>query len=745
MRWLTNWRWWVGSCALGGVFAVGIVLLFMRQPPGYVETPPAAYQGCAGDFRSGIAVEHIHYDANSNSLHIASWTDSSSGLTYPAPGTTARGLTPLTVHVHDAPHVHVRIDGKEHTCLVRDGSNHGGGSVTIVDDSDPVTIFDEIDLYQRNGIEDCTNAESHYRSSGAFRGTYCLEVRLTKSQGEVRWTLPPRDVADCRYLRFAYRKSRPAAKISVSVQAPDGTSWTISEADGRAEADSRYVAPEDADWHEAVVDITPFVRKSGGRVSAVILHGDGETGDQLYFDALQFLRCPVTPPSPDDWISLEGQVSADSDGLPVTLVTQRCKVSATTRAGHFAFPRAVRRGETAMVYCVPPDGARRYSDQGRLLEVDPHMPSLTISLADLRDVNRGVTLTRSNRFSQIFDQDVGMLYQPKTYFDHGGGGTPQEFQTRLQVNNLGYLDRDRRSDNVDRVPRILMLGACDLFGHSVPRNQHANIAMEGLLHLKTGRRHEVIALADANTNFGRCWRFYEKIGRPFGARIVVMTVCCGSVLVESDPDLVCRCYEYDPDHLPFYMFRSRPDGTLEELAADAEYPMFTGKNARLKAIRTAELKEGGHRYYMEGIDWVAALHRVDGELPPRVRKALDHFERILLHYRDGVNSDGAELIIAIQPLLGMQQYTNQTEWRDAQGVRYQSSKFGERLKALLDRHGIRYVDIHEYAGRHARDPQMFFWRHDQHPSAHGFEWIAEALLDYIDRNGLMSGAVTAAQ
>ena len=37
--------------------------------------------------------------------------------------------------------------------------------------------------------------------------------------------------------------------------------------------------------------------------------------------------------------------------------------------------------------------------------------------------------------------------------------------------------------------------------------------------------------------------------------------------------------------------------------------MYTGKDPALKAVRDAERKTGKHRYYMDGIDWVAALHR----------------------------------------------------------------------------------------------------------------------------------------
>lgn len=582
-----------------------------------------------------------------------------------------------------------------------------------------ITLFDEVDLYHRNGSEVCVQAESYFRSSDAFHGQNCLEIRLTQPQGSVTWTLPPTDIREASRFRFAWRKSRSEVRVDLAMNGPTGTFWIPLMAG-------------DTSWHEEEINTRSF--SQGGVCTGFTLRVSGKAGDCVYFDHARFLR-PAIPGQAG--IILAGRTEPARDGVRVEMRVNGRVETTQTVAGRFAFPYPVQPGDIVAIRAVAPNGAWHYPEQGRLIEVDPRPPEIIINLADLRDANRNRGLVRSHRFQQIFDGELGIMYQPKSFFDHGGIGVPQEFQNRLQVNNLGFLDRDRRPDNLDHLPRVLLMGACDLFGHSVPRHQHPNVVLEALLLQQTGRRHEVISLADMNINFGRFWRTYDRLGRAFHPRIVVMTLASGSVLIESDPELLCRCYEYDPEHLPYWMFRSRGDGSLEMVPADPEYPFYTARNPALKAHRDAERTRGGHRYYVDGIDWVAVLHREDGQLPARTKQALDHLERIIRFYRDELRKDGAELVVLIQPLLGMQQYADKTEWRDAEGARYRSDLYARRMMDLLRRNEIHCLDLADWAARHYPDPTLYFWRNDKHPSAYGFDWLAEALAEYLQSEGLL--------
>lgn len=710
--------------------AAGGIYLWKFRPAWSVFEVPNGYAGREAEFRDQIVPTAIEYDVRGHVLTVKPWIDPS-GKVIPSPGSGAVDLAPLTFRVRDPQHVSIVIAGKVHPTVVRRGTGSGRGTVTIVDDSDPVTLFEEIDPYQKRASEICTDADSYFRSADAYHGACCLEMVLTKPTGNVAWTFPPRSVGDCRYFRFAYRKSRPDVRVAISLQKPDGSTWTVAEEGILKDVGDRIAHRSDDEWHEVVIDLEGFLNCGAGmECTGLTISATGEPGDAVYYDSLQFLRQSTTPAT-NGRVTLRGITEPAEDGRHVVLVTKDGERSATTAGGRFEFDGAAPPGEAAMIYCVARDGAKRFPTSGRLIEVDSKPDELVIPLADARDQNAGRAMKRSHVMSQYFDADLGILYQPKSMFDHGGIGEPQEFQNRFQVGNLGFLDRDRRAENPGNVPRILLLGACDLFGHSVPKYEHTGAALEGMLRVRTGQRYEVITLADMNANFGRNWGYYDKLGRTFRPQVAVMTICNGAALVESDPDLLCRCYEYDPTHVPYFMFRSRPDDTLEIVPGDPEWPQFTGKDAALKAVRDAERKTGKHRYYMDGIDWVAAMHRVDDDLPPRVQQAFAHLERIVTFYRDQLKKDGVDLIIAIQPLLGMQHYAGLNDWTDDKGVRYAKGRFAERIRAMLKRLNVQYVDVPDYAARTYADPGMYFWRHDWHPSAYGMDWLAEALMEAL--------------
>ena len=68
-------------------------------------------------------------------------------------------------------------------------------------------------------------------------------------------------------------------------------------------------------------------------------------------------------------------------------------------------------------------------------------------LEDARDTSKAGLSEPRNAQSTFEHPEGGTVYKPKSiYMSAGNGphiGQPQEYQSRVQVSNLGFLDRDR--------------------------------------------------------------------------------------------------------------------------------------------------------------------------------------------------------------------------------------------------------------------------------------------------------------
>ena len=381
------------------------------------------------------------------------------------------------------------------------------------------------------------------------------------------------------------------------------------------------------------------------------------------------------------------------------------------------------------VYALAADGAKRWPKTGRTHDIRKNEVELEIDLADIRDANVDKGLTRvDNGLSEVHPEG-GLRLKPKTMYTNSGlaGAAKQEWCNTLQVNNLGFLDKDRRADNPDRQQRVLVLGHCIPFGHSMPRDKHMNLVMEDLFRHRLDRDVEVPILAQPSVMFGKYWPYYRAWGQALKPDVTCILIMGGIEVLEADPDLLARFYEYDPEHLPQHMFRSQPDGTLTEIEPDPEYFNHVGKDPERTKVRDEERKKA--YYYLDGIDWMTLLHRVD-ELPPVAEKALTHFERVMAHYRDAFVKNGSRLMIVMTSELPVLNFPN-AEWKDVDGKLCRRDLARERLLAMSRRLGIGFVDMTSYLESHCPQPKMSGWKYDTHPSPYGMEWMAEAITDYV--------------
>jgi hypothetical protein len=685
--------------------------------------------------------ENASYDEATNTVHVRSWYDPVARQSIPVPRTRAFGLANLTFYVTNSATARLVIDGREYTCLKRNPVDHTGReSVTIIDDSVPTVVFDEVDPLHRFGDFRSDGAECYFRHTGGFRGTKCLEMVLQEAAGKTELKLAAVKATGSTYFRFAFRKTNVKAKVGVRVTFDDGSELLASEA-GPGNETGWTIPPGPADeWRDCVFALTELERErplkripSGGVRSITFEATDGQPGDRVFFDAIEFLRHPIHPPAPTGRHLVGGRVDPPTDGVKVVLEEGPNRLETKTNGGgYFYFPHAAETGSVVKVYAIPEDRQPRSPTAGRYLEVRRNLVELSIPLADVRDV-RTTKLVKRYKADSELNAKFGRVYKPRSEYIHSGIGTPQEFENKLQINNLGFLDRDRRPENPDRARRVLFLGNCNLFGHSTPRAQHANILLEDLLGRRTGYPTEVIAMADSAMSFGKHWSYYRELGRPFKPEVVcIFLQSSGVEMMEADPETFARFYEYEPGHFPCSLFRDTADGGLTCVDPDPEYFRFVGKDPDRRAARDTEKKKGG--YYSDGLDWITVYDRNDWEAVPRpARQAWDHFARVLRYYHDEMAKDGARLVIVLTPEAQLSVGGLNKNFTDTDGQPCNSRLLGERVKKLCRDLGVGYLNVTPDAVKALPDPGMYTWRHDGHPCAYGNRVLAESVCDYLFR------------
>jgi len=403
----------------------------------------------------------------------------------------------------------------------------------------------------------------------------------------------------------------------------------------------------------------------------------------------------------------------------------------THAGGYFYFPHAAETGSVVKVYAVPDDRQPRSPTAGRYLEVRRNLVELSIPLADIRDVRTG-PLEKKYKAESELNAKVGRVYKPRSDYVHSGIGTPQEFENHLQINNLGFLDRDRRPENPDHARRILFLGNCNLFGHSTPRAHHPNILLEDLLTRRTGYPTEVIAMADSAMSFGKHWSYYRELGRPMKPAVAcIFLQSSGVEMMEADPEAFARFYEFEPGHFPCSLFGESDTG-LVSIDPDPEYFRFVGKDPARRAARDAEKKRAG--YYSDGVDWTTVYDRTDWEsVPAPARRTWDHFARVLRFYRDEMAKDGARLVIVLTPEAQLSVGGLSKDFTDVDGQPCNSRLVGERVEKLCNDLRVGFLNVTPDAVKALPDPVMYTWRHDGHPCAYGNRVLAESVCEFLLR------------
>lgn len=694
---------------------------------------------------------NVFFDPVTNVVHVSRWIDPVTQTVFPAYRAPLKQLQGLTVYVRTSESARVFLDGVEVNSFKRNGPDlTGRESITFVDDSTPKTVFDEVDLYQQNGNIISENAFYFFHKRRGYSGRRMFEIRLDGSEGAIHWAPAALDSSGATHFRFSYRPEVPGTAVGVCITMQDGSQYFIGDDEvwNKQHLTWRLSRWHHDTWRDVILDFVDADRSKAskfalprGPVKEVTFVVKGKKGSGVFFDQIEFLRENAVPDPPDGYL-IAGQISATKGTpakTPISLSIDGVEHRvATDDNGIFFFGKKVPRNAIVQVYAVGPNNDRYFPTIGRYFQVKTNVVDLAISLDDPRPDIQGEKPARLVNAQTAIIDGVGIHFKPHSIYETTGLPNLSEYYVRQVVNNLGYLDRERRFDDEEAARRIILYGTCLTFGHTEHVHYHPTTVLEGILEHQTGQDFEVINMASTNQVGATHWFFHNQIGRKFLPEIAIFEI---SSLVEigmGDPQVFAGSYLYHPDHLPTPVLRLTEQGALEVQKADPNHLAFMNKDS--KAIEQRQRESEISPYLVGALDMRFAFHQDDSfPLNEAGQRVYDYLVALMKKYKSDLAKDGTKVLFVINDT-----FATQNSWTE-KGMLYSHKFYTDRFKRACGEAGVPCFFFREFVEQNHGDTLLKHWRRDNHFSRIGYRWYAEGVADYLKRTNFLDNFVTVSQ
>jgi hypothetical protein len=310
---------------------------------------------------------------------IEPWPDPVTGRPFPDPGYLTQDLHGQTFYVPDPARVRVRCGDREITSLKRNPPDFTGRpSVTIVDNTTPTVVLDEVPLQDLCPASVRSQATVSQESENGYSGKRALHLEAQAAGAAyVRWVPGALDNHETDYLSFAYRKSNPASRAYQRWTDEEGVSYEARE-EALPEIQGWQFFPNPGEgWREVVLDYADMQAPAGrtksiprGRITSLEIGlRDCAAGDQLWVDRVAFLSARgVRPTTEARTVVLGGRTFPPRDGLVVELVAEDGRQwQATTANGGWYRVQDVPLDAVIGISCRLP-GRQVFPRQGKRIQ-----------------------------------------------------------------------------------------------------------------------------------------------------------------------------------------------------------------------------------------------------------------------------------------------------------------------------------------------------------------------------------------
>ena len=686
---------------------------------------------------------HAFYDPATNSVHVGRWRDPIADRVVPGDLPLKR-LQGITVYVANAATARAFVDGQEVASFSRNPADETGrASITFVDNSTPTAIFDEVDLQQRPGRVLQTAARVFPVAAGALSGNRAMEVVTQGQNGSIEWRPDSLSCARTDALQFAVKRKEANTKIGIELKDDAGQTWQFLEeglaAAGEKAILARFTPRITGGWEMNTFRFDTLDFSSAGKpaapwgkIASVKFLVSGDKGASAQFNQVACLRQNPLDDL-DQGFRISGRITfGDVEQKPTDVVMEFGGQKFTTtssKSGVYQFDQRVPRGSVVMVYAVGGPLNDRYDPTaGRLIEVRRNMADIDVTMAkDPRAADLNGSVPAGTKAQGKFVIGVGPHYLPGSRFSSTGLSKPTEYLSELQLNNLGYIDREQRVERIaDDELRVMVLGVCNMWGHTEPVYYNVATVMEALLSQRLQKPVEVMNMSTASQHAGLSWFFYDKLGRSYKPDVVFY----GPLDVGLTDPTFAQIYNMtEPDHLPAATFLRGPSGGMVTQPADANYANFPIKDQEIIERRNKELTERG-AYIIDGVNMMYLFHRDPGvAFSSKEQGIYDFYKDLIGEVKRRFEADGVRVIFVVTDHFGQ-------AWvpPNIDGVAYKREFFDQRMDALCKANGAECMHFVPWMERHFKETTLRTWRRDSHYSRIGYRWFAEAMTDYLVDN-----------
>ena len=353
---------------------------------------------------------HVTVDPMTSRVSIAPWTDPVTGKTLPEVAAGMRDLHGLTVYVPNSTAASVVIAGRDTVSFTRNPPDDSGrGSVTLVDDSTPTTILDEVPL-SAGGVVHVNGGswrEPNRPLPGPARGQTFGRLAANGGDAIVRWQPWHLFLWNTSHLEVSIRRSSgaatPTGRFFLELEMADGgvisamQDATPHERVARAvwNIDGQVTAPRWSTTVLSAAQLTWAAPAAGrrpplpiGRVREIRFGLRGAArGEQIDVDSIRALRPNSNNVAPDGRKLIGGQVLAAGKPAPhVTVEAARPDGSRLTtvsdRNGYYFFFR--QRANEILQVAALVRGKRCAPLAGKVIHLTRDEPELDIDLGQCR-------------------------------------------------------------------------------------------------------------------------------------------------------------------------------------------------------------------------------------------------------------------------------------------------------------------------------------------------------------------------
>lgn len=535
-----------------------------------------------------------HAKLQDDVVSITPWVDDVTKSTFPDPNHVTQDLHGQTFYVSNAQKTRVIVGEQEITSLTRNPKDFTGReSVTIISTDYPTSILDEVDFYERNGRVVQEKASSYFVTHESYTGKRALEVELeADGSGNIAWEPMRLNTYETDYLRFAYKKRNPDAKIWIELVTVDGQRLVATEGELQGRQGWKLAPWSGPEFREVVLDFAEMQMPAKGtkivprqKIRSVRFGMDnGKAGDSVFFDRVEFLSARGNRTHSGKGLIIGGQLKPGLDGEVVTMrVGKETREVATSRGGWYIF-HDVPVDAVVEVFCEQ-DGVRYRPLQGRLMQAVRNDMEQHINMNDPRCPSTprpkrliGMTIPDAAAPRAVLSQKLRDQYG--SYFDAHSmryyAGIPKQkwcYIAEDSTNNYGFIDRDRRFENKNKALRIVMHGECWTEGAQTYTGQHMNMLLESILSRETGVPVEVIVTATSSSSPASYALDFEKYGTKFQPDFTFVFLNQFNI-IHLEPTLQMKMFGWKKENPPYQMFDFDAEGKLVSYPPDPTFAAF---------------------------------------------------------------------------------------------------------------------------------------------------------------------------